>query len=62
MLITKFDHVGIFNTNGLTQFEELLKQPLDSVKKEISNLTSNTNLYTEIECDFEVKPFETRLQ
>jgi hypothetical protein len=62
MLITKFNHIGIFNTNGLTQFEDLLKQPLDFVKKEISNITSNINFYTKIECNFEVKPLETRLQ
>lgn len=62
MSSTKLSHIGIFNTNGLARFEDLLKQPLEFVKKEISNVTSNENFYTKIECNFEIKPLDTRLQ
>lgn len=54
------DHVGIFNSNGLIHLENILKQPLDIVKKEISNITSDLTLFTYIECDIEIKPLETR--
>lgn len=55
-----FDHVGVFNSNGLTQLENILRQPLDIVKKEISNITSDVTLFTYIKCDIEIKPLETR--
>jgi hypothetical protein len=54
------DHVGVFNSNGLTQLENILKQPLDIVKKEVSNITSDVTLFTHIKCDIEIKPLETR--
>ena len=62
MSIIKLDHVGVFNTDGLRQFEDLLKQPLDIVKNEVIKITSNASFYTNIECNFEMKPLETRLQ
>ena len=54
------DHVGVFNSNGLTQLENILKQPLDIVKREVSNITSDVTLFTHIKCDIEIKPLETR--
>lgn len=58
----KIDHIGVFNASGLSQFEELLKKPLDVVKQEVYKITSNRDLYTPITCDFEIRPLETRLQ
>ena len=62
MSTLKLNHIGVFNNNGLSQFEELLKQPLDIVKREISNITSNKDFYSPIKCDVEIKAFDTRLQ
>lgn len=54
------EHVGIFNPNGLIQLENILKQPLDIVIKEVSNITSDLTLFSYIKCDIEIKPLETR--
>jgi hypothetical protein len=62
MATIKLSHVGVFNTNGLLQFENLLKQPLDIVKSEVGNITSDASLFTRLTCDIEIKPFDTRIE
>jgi hypothetical protein len=62
MAIIKLSHVGVFNSDGLLQFENLLKQPLDIVKNEVGNISSDASLFTRLACDIEIRPFDTRIE